>query len=57
MLLSKFIETELNAYIKDQRLAVTPETVKLIRKAFEAYDEYKRLVSHGYPLDFFNIYS
>ncbi len=43
----KFIETELNAYIKDQRLTENPEVVKLICKAFEAYDQYRRLVSHG----------
>lgn len=44
-MLSKFIETELNAYISEQRLTESPLMVKLIIKAFEAYDEYKRLVS------------
>lgn len=45
MLASKFIETELNAYTIDQRLTESPLMVKLICKAFEAYDEYRRLVS------------
>lgn len=44
-MLSKFIETELNALIQDQRLTESPLMVKLICKAFEAYDEYRRLVS------------
>jgi len=44
-MLAKFIETELNAYITDQRLTDSPLTVKLIVKAFEAYDEYRRLTS------------
>jgi hypothetical protein len=44
-MLLKFIETELDAYIKDQSLTLSPEVVKLICKAFEAYDQYKRLVS------------
>lgn len=45
MLASKFIETELNAYITNQRLIPQDNLVRLIAKAFEAYDEYKRLVS------------
>lgn len=45
MLASKFIETELNAYITDQRLIPQDNLVRLIAKAFEAYDQYRRLVS------------
>lgn len=45
MLARKFIEAELNAYIDQQRLTDSPLMVQLIGKAFEAYDEYKRLVS------------
>lgn len=45
MLASKFVETELNACIKDQRLTDSPLMVKLITRAIEAYEEYKRLVS------------
>lgn len=51
MLLSKFIEAELNAYIENQRLTESPLVVKLIVKAFEAYDEYKRLTKQPEPLD------
>lgn len=56
MLASKFIETELNAYITNQRLIPQDNLVRLIAKAFEAYDEYKRLVSsdikiQGYAKD------
>lgn len=45
MLVSEFIKAELNAYIEEQRLTESPLMVKLICKAFEAYDQYKRLVS------------
>lgn len=45
MLASKFIETELNAFIEEQRLTESPLMVTLICKAFEAYDQYRRLVS------------
>ena len=44
-ILSQFIKNELDAYISDQRAYADPVVVSLIVKAFEAYDEYKRLVS------------
>jgi len=44
-ILGQFIKNELDAYISDQRAYADPVVVSLIVKAFEAYDEYKRLVS------------
>ena len=44
-ILGQFIKNELDAYISDQRAYADPVVVSLIVKAFEAHDEYKRLVS------------
>lgn len=41
----QFIKNELNAYISTQRVHPNQDMVNLIIKAFEAYEEYKRLVS------------
>jgi hypothetical protein len=45
MLVYKFIETELTTYIQDNLLTYNQELIKIICKAFEAYDEYKKLMT------------
>lgn len=54
MLASKFIEAELTSYIHEQRLTESPLMVKLISRAFEAYDEYRKLVSASSPVTLWN---
>lgn len=52
MLASKFIETELAAYITEHRLTAPQDLIKIIGKAFEAYDEYKKLMSGDASLNY-----
>lgn len=51
MLVSEFIKAELTSYIDDNRLTQNQELIKIICKAFEAYDEYKKLVSDNTNLN------
>lgn len=44
-IVAQFIKNELDAYIQTQRVHSDQVVVNLIIKAFEAYEEYKRLVS------------
>lgn len=43
MLLYNFINSELNTFISEQRLPVSEDFIKIVCKAFESYDTYKKL--------------
>jgi hypothetical protein len=55
MLAKEFVIAELTSFIQEHRLTDSPLMVKLIGRAIEAYEEYRKLVSVDEKNTFVNV--